>query len=123
MSRAYTGDRAAIKAPWTKSAGILVPSNVKSRVAHASVTTVHLKPKSKAARVVASTQKWLIAPQMIRWLIFADCSSFSRFVSRKLFGKCFLITFSDPKGFSSALISTPIVFGTKKAAPSWMEKC
>ena len=92
-------------------------------MAHASSATVHLKPWSNAARVVASMHMWLIAPAMTTWSTPAARSRGSRSVARNAFGKFFSTTASPARGATAGWISAPAVPGTKNVAPGRTERC
>lgn len=54
ITLAYGTDNAAIKDACTSDAFMVLPLKIRSFVAHASSATIQLKPRSNAARVVAS---------------------------------------------------------------------
>ena len=112
-----------MKAPCTWRAGISVSANLRSRVAQASWMTTAEKPWSTAARVLASMHMWLMAPQITNSPTPAAAKRSFKPVSRKLLGKCLLMTVSPCRGAIQAWICTPGVSGRKKAAPSRVETC
>ena len=120
---AYPSASAATKAVWTSAAGIERPPNSSGMVAQASCASVVSKPRSTAARTVASTHIDVIIPQTTR---LVDARVAQMRLERRLEEAVrvgLLDTASPAAGRTVSWISTPVVPGAMKAASGASHTC